>query len=1005
MRKNTTLLLFSIITFFSILLSNIESKACTECGITAIGTISGTSKICAKDTATYTYSGAKCLYSGCTLEYITYVYCGSTLIYQSSISTTPQIDIVLQNSGNYSVYGKVRAKGYSYWCKTNTICLTVNALPAAPTSSCTSITKCVNQSFTLSATPAYCTTIKWYKGDTYLGSGNSYTGSESTAGTYTYKAYSYNSSTGCTSATGLSFTVTITSGPTGLVINAPSTALVGESVSISGSANGSGNSFCWNFGSGATPATGTGAGPISVSYSTIGVKTITMTVKNGNCETQITKTITICPKAVITSPETSCTNTSMSFCASDMGANAVYNWNFGSGATPATATGKGPHSVSYSTTGAKTVSLKVTDNLLETCESVASKTIQINGVKDLVINAESSVLYGDTLVVSGSATGNNLTFTWNFGSNACPSTGTGPGPHKIVYTSVGSKTISMKVSNGSCSTTITKVITVCSGYKIEAPTSTCVNKKVNITATLKGSNSCSNTLSWNFGSGATPQTATGIGPHEVSYSTTGSKTITLNCGSCYSGNCTNTFTKQINVTEAECAEIKIPDFKIFMDTALTYTATIIPGATYSWSATGDAVINGSGDTVTILFPSAGTQTITLVTTLNGCSCTKTKAITVYEPVCNGVRFDYTTMPLNTNLKNYLYQDVSGNTVKLYKPSYESDLFHTGILFQRNGDTSITWKEKTSTTSTASIKFNRSANDLTFTIRDLDKPQSYNNEMIEIKAYFNGDLIPSSKIVADFNSNNISNISTSAYSVKFKGLVARGNTYSGNDLSLSFNSKVDSVFLTLSNTNGNNCGYKSDIGISRMCFCILEPLPVTWIKVKAVKEKSGNISINWATASEINNDYFTVEKSIDKINFEEIGKVAGSGNTSQITNYSFQDTKPNNSTTYYRVKQTDFDGKSAYSIIVAVKPENAIDNVKINPNPASSEVTLNWETGMRNDINIQVTNLVGTVLLSYNVPAELSSYILNLEAVQSGFYIVNIIHNNTKISKSKLVVKK
>ncbi|NUM31541.1 MAG: T9SS type A sorting domain-containing protein [Bacteroidetes bacterium] len=1175
MRKNTTLLFTFFIAFFLISISNNKVLACQECGITSVGTIAGPSSVCKGDTAVFTFSGTNCLKSGCVLERITYVYSGSTLIYQSSVNTTSSQEIILQTPGTYSVYAKVRAQGYSYWCKTNTLCFKVNALPDKPTSSCTTLSKCANQSFTLSATPACSSVVKWYKGSTYLGSGNSITLSESTAGTHTYSAYSYNSYTGCTSSSSLSFTVTVIASPSNLVINAPSTAYVGEAISISGSASGTGNTFNWTFGSNSSPSTGTGAGPFNVTYSAVGKKEVKMTVSNGTCSASIMEEITVCPKAIISGPETACENVSISYSATDMGSSAIYNWSFGNGATPATATGKGPHSVSYSTGGTKTVSLTVTDCNLKSCTSTATKTVNINNISNPVINSENSVAKGDTLYVSGSASGSNLTYSWNFGANATPATATGAGPHKVVYSatgtkaikmlvssgtgcstsvtknivvcpkaiingpssackntsmsfvatdmgsgtiytwnfgsgatpatatgigphnvsysttgtktvslnvgncnftscsntatktiqingvenisiianstvllgdtlyvsgtasgsnltyswnfgsganpqtatgagpikvvysSIGDKTISLTVSSGgSCSSSKTKVIKVCDGFKINSKNTECVNKSFSISASTLSGNSCQtcSNLTWNFGSGAVPQTATGLGPHSVKYTTTGTKTITFNSGSCFSG-CGNTFTKNVVITDGECAEINIPPFKIFMDTALTYTATNIQGATYTWSATGNAVIVGSGNSVTILFPTAGSQTITLVTTVNGCTCTTTKAITVYEPVCTGVDFDYTSVPLYTDMKNFYYVDETGNTVQLRKPTNSSDYFKTSKVFSRNGDTVIKWSEKTSLVGNLTVKFNRSASDLTFSVRDLDKPQNYNHEMIEIRAYYQGDLIQSSKIEADFNTSNITLISDDGFVKKYKGMVASANNSSNNDISFSFTSKVDSFKISLSNTNGYNCNYKSDIGISPMCFCITEPLPVTWLKVKAVKNSNGGVNINWATASEINNDYFTIEKSTNRLDFEILGTVDGSGNTSTISNYTFEDKQVGNSTVYYRIKQTDYDGKFDYSIVVAVTPDNVIDNVKVNPNPASNWATIDWSSGIRNDITIQVTNLVGIEVYSQKVPADLKSYIMDLEKIQNGFYVVNIIHNNAIISKSKLVVKK
>jgi len=95
-----------------------------------------------------------------------------------------------------------------------------------------------------------------------------------------------------------------------------------------------------------------------------------------------------------------------------------------------------------------------------------------------------------------------------------------------------------------------------------------------------------------------------------------------------------------------------------------------------------------------------------------------------------------------------------------------------------------------------------------------------------------------------------------------------------------------------------------------------PLPIELIRF-AGNCADGQVEITWTTASETNNDFFTVQRSIDGINFEDVTIVDGAGNSSSIINYSAVDYNPYGGTSYYRLKQTDFDGTSQYSDVVAV----------------------------------------------------------------------------------------
>lgn len=105
-----------------------------------------------------------------------------------------------------------------------------------------------------------------------------------------------------------------------------------------------------------------------------------------------------------------------------------------------------------------------------------------------------------------------------------------------------------------------------------------------------------------------------------------------------------------------------------------------------------------------------------------------------------------------------------------------------------------------------------------------------------------------------------------------------------------------------------------------------PLPIELLSNEATCSDK-NVVIKWATATETNNNYFTIERSIDGINFIDIGTVAGAGNSISVLNYSFTDYNSFNGISYYRLKQTDYNGDNkSFDIITADNCNASATNV-------------------------------------------------------------------------------
>lgn len=165
-----------------------------------------------------------------------------------------------------------------------------------------------------------------------------------------------------------------------------------------------------------------------------------------------------------------------------------------------------------------------------------------------------------------------------------------------------------------------------------------------------------------------------------------------------------------------------------------------------------------------------------------------------------------------------------------------------------------------------------------------------------------------------------------------------------------------------------------------------PLPVTLLEFKA-ELKNNTVETKWKTATEINNDYFTVEKSIDNKNFTEVDIVKGAGNSNSIITYYLKDNEPFLGISYYRLKQTDFDGKYSYSKSVAITNNNS--SLKISPNPVTfGKITVSNLYEENEQYILKVYNLDGKEVFSNNGSFNNFSTDVYLN-IERGIYYVKV----------------
>jgi hypothetical protein len=184
------------------------------------------------------------------------------------------------------------------------------------------------------------------------------------------------------------------------------------------------------------------------------------------------------------------------------------------------------------------------------------------------------------------------------------------------------------------------------------------------------------------------------------------------------------------------------------------------------------------------------------------------------------------------------------------------------------------------------------------------------------------------------------------------------------------------------------------------------LPVEFVYFKA-SLISGGAELLWETASEKNNDYFEVQRSIDGKFFEVIGIVKGNGTTIQRSQYRFVDTQPLSGISHYRLKQVDYNGDFEYSQVVSLQNlYSSLMNLLLYPNPVDNNIlNILIEAESSEDVAIQIIDMFGrnqySNLLSMKSLGE--PLVVNTTGWAKGVYFV-VVKSSYKVERSRIIVK-
>ncbi|MFK7924349.1 MAG: T9SS type A sorting domain-containing protein [Bacteroidia bacterium] len=184
-------------------------------------------------------------------------------------------------------------------------------------------------------------------------------------------------------------------------------------------------------------------------------------------------------------------------------------------------------------------------------------------------------------------------------------------------------------------------------------------------------------------------------------------------------------------------------------------------------------------------------------------------------------------------------------------------------------------------------------------------------------------------------------------------------------------------------------------------------PIALLSFEAIPEND-NVLLQWITESELNNDFFTIERSQDANTFRELLQVPGSGTTQSRHSYESIDQKPLGGYSYYRLKATDFDGSFSYSQIVAVnmsKPSSW--RLLVYPNPNAGKTLHLHFSGIKGteSIELEIVDALGARIFSQSLKPDADTFELSLDLphrLAKGSYLVRMRSAQQQLSKVVIV---
>jgi len=336
------------------------------------------------------------------------------------------------------------------------------------------------------------------------------------------------------------------------------------------------------------------------------------------------------------------------------------------------------------------------------------------------------------------------------------------------------------------------------------------------------------------------------------------------------------------------------------------------------------------------------------------------------------------------------------------PNQESLETSFGIWTNSTADNN-NWSRQSGGTSSANTGPSAAATGLQYAFVESSNPYFNSTAILEANFDFTG--IPSPELSFDYHMYGASMGSLSVVVNGTTLLTLSGQQHASQytawshqviDLSAYANSCEVNIQL-VSNTGSS---YMSDIGLDNINYSLKTALPIELLNFNATALNNDQVELDWQTATEINNDYFTIERSESGLIWKELAMVNGAGNSSQMLNYNTVDENPYSEVSYYRLKQTDYDGNFEYSKEVSVNLISTQEaSVFIYPNPTKGVLTIQGDVSELEELVI--SNVLGQSVISLLnvISRKENQIIIDLSHLKKGVYTVK-----TKSSVNKVLMQ-
>lgn len=623
--------------------------------------------------------------------------------------------------------------------------------------------------------------------------------------------------------------------------------------------------------------------------------------------------------------------------------------------------------------------------------------------------------------------------TTGWGYYTLPYTMPSSGAYQLRFVPISTATGSLSVGN------FLDAVTVATGSPVAnfAPNnaSACINNpRVTLTNTSVAGSGTITSYSWNFGTGATPATATTAGPHEVTYNSVGTRTVSVTVTN--SNGCTSSRGSIVTVNSNPILSLTGPT-QTCPGQAITLNANATAGTgsivSYGWNNGGG---NASSATVA---PTVNTTYEVTVTNSVGCKTEASQTVTVINA---GSQVYLAT---NSTNQTNLVLTCESNGWSYYADPSNTSRYLFAINWNPNGGVLGNASQKAAAQVTINVSQPLSSPLYGATLITGQTPaQSYYQAVdpashqgtFVMRRYWNVDVgggsLPEAVNIKFYfdpaEYNTIVNAATQ-WSLANGGYVEGPKwfkTIAATDgLNNSFNPNTDIspvqvepsgwVIPLTPATNGteNSVTYVQFDGIASFSGGTIavgvgngSVLPVELIYFAGRKEQNTS-QLYWATETEQNCAYFEVERSHDGISFENIGRVTGNGTTNERHDYIFTDEHPYSGNNYYRLRQVDYDNTSNYTHIINLKfgEDAEAFAVQVYPNPIESNMVINFQNAIEGDIRLEVFDIQGRLLEQTTLTTSLKNGAIdfNTNSWAGGVYIVKITNGTNqsvhKITKS------